>query len=301
MATAEAWDFFIAYASADRARADKLHALLAQKHDARSFLDHRGLKPGDEWQVELKRSLSRSRVIVVLISPNSNEAYYQQEEVAIAVDLVRLQTKAHRIVPVLLRGAERTDLLYGLNHLHALEEREDGLVRVAERLAALLEKTDTRAPTVALAHASQLVDELWSRAEGAYTGHVGRVPEEYRMRYAADAEDIVGRSHGHEQQRITRSEFERRLTLDQLRYVSVLEKSMEVNLALWERTYPNRTLDPKSRKEADQAIEAMAEDLSGVLNLLERSGLWLDDHYLAVRQMLDDHLPDAGRRPAVDS
>lgn len=113
------------------------------------------------------------------------------------------------------------------------------------------------------------------------------------MRYAADAEDIVGLSHGREQQRITRSEFERKLTPEQLRYVSVLEKSMEVNLALWERAYPHRALDPKRREEADQAIEAMGEDLADVLNLLERSGLWLDDHYLAVRQMINDRLRDA--------
>src|SRR3954447_1914776 len=202
MAADETWDFFIAYVSADRAAADELHGLLARNHHARSFIDHRDLQPGDEWQVRLKRALSRSAVIVVLVSPNSTDAYYQQEEVAIAIDLVRYETRAHRIVPVLLEGAQRRDLQYGLNRLHALEQSDAGLVGVAERLAALLRQPDSRPPTVALAHASQLVDELWSRAEPAYTGHAARVPEEYRIRFEADAEDIVGRSHGQEQQRI---------------------------------------------------------------------------------------------------
>jgi TIR domain-containing protein len=280
------WDFFIAHAAADRSAADELHAVLEQTHGARSFLDYRNLLPGDQWQVELKRALSLSRVTVVLVSAHSDSAYYLQEEVALAIDLVRQGTQAHRIVPVLLRGAEREHLPYGLAKLDALEEGDDGLSGVADELAALLAKLKRRPGTASLARASQLVDIIWSRAGPAYALAAAHMLKQHWMGYTGDGDDIVARHHGREVKRITRAQFERKLKPEQIRYISVLEKSMEVNLALWERTHPNRVLHPEDRERADQAFKAMAEDLAGVLESLEQSGFSLDDHYLDVREVL---------------
>src|SRR5262245_30266261 len=107
------WDFFIAHAGPDARAAIQLAQALERRHGAACFLDAKDLLPGDRWQTKLKHALSRSRVIVVLISPHSATALYQQDEVAIAVDLVRNNALSYRIVPVLLTGATRQDLIYG--------------------------------------------------------------------------------------------------------------------------------------------------------------------------------------------
>jgi hypothetical protein len=36
-----------------------------------------------------------------------------------------------------------------------------------------------------------------------------------------------------------------------------------------------------------KTVTAMAEDLEGILRMLERAGFWLDDHYLAVRDIAE--------------
>lgn len=45
-------------------------------------------------------ALSASRVSVVLISPHTPKAWYQQEEVVLAIELARDDYVAHTIVPV---------------------------------------------------------------------------------------------------------------------------------------------------------------------------------------------------------
>jgi hypothetical protein len=150
--------------------------------------------------------------------------------------------------------------------------------------------------TASLAHAAELADEVWARAEPAFTGQPAHGPEDFGLRYTRDGEDLVARTlPGFEVQRIRRSQFEAKLTPDQLRYVSVLEKSMEVNLALWERKYPNRALNPDEGADAERALAAMGEDLAGLIDSLEESGFRLADHYIEVRQVLRRH---SRRQPA---
>jgi hypothetical protein len=63
---------------------------------------------------------------------------------------------------------------------------------------------------------------------------------------------------------------------------------MEINLAAWERAYPHRALSPEDRAIADRTLDAMGEDLASVLDLVEQSGFYLDDHYQSVRYALRD-------------
>jgi hypothetical protein len=292
----EPWDFFIAHAGPDLPTAERLaNALKAL--GTRPFLDARKLTPGDSWPVDLKKALVASRVMVVLISPHSDEAYYQKEEVAIAIELLRAGSRSFRIVPVLLKGASRADLLYGLYTLHYLAEDAGGLDTVANGLVALLPHRKEEPVTVELAQATERMDEFWAHAEGAFGTEIsGSLPKEFRHRYSAEGEDIVARSHGHEVKRITRAEFEQLLKPEDLEYIAVLEKSMDVNLALWRLKYPNRVLNPADRQVAEQALGAMGEDLSGVLDSLEDAGFALDDHYKVVRRVLKRH-GVASRRP----
>jgi len=285
----ETWDFFIAHAGPDAKLAADLHNALKLQDDVTVFLDARQLAPGEPWQVALKAALSRSRVSVVLISPHTDDAWYQQEEIALAIDLVRDEAIAHTIVPVFLPGVDRRKAPYGLSRVHAIMLGEKSLDAAAAELVATLRGRPLRPSTGKLAGAVAMTDELWTRMEPALTGVAPRGVSGLGTRFVADGEDLVARQQGVEKRRVTRAEFENLLSPEQLELVEVLEKSMEINKALWKRKYPNRTLQAADRAAAEDAARAMAEDLEGVLSIVEQARLWLDDHYVTVRQIVGQY------------
>lgn len=287
------WDVFLAHAGPDLSSATSLANALAV-HDLRCFLDADRLRGGDSWPVDLKRALAQSSVIAVLVSKHSDGAFYLQEEVAIAVALHRRSPAATRVVPVLLKGARQNHLPYGTFRLHSVRVGNDGWPGAAESLATIVRDLPRRSPGPAIANSTRILDELWSGIQPALTDKSGREPDAYRVRFAADGDDVVGRRRdGGEAQRITRAQLARRLKASQLRHIEVLERSMEINKAIWDERYPNRVLDKRSRRAANEAAAALAEDLSGVLDAVEQAGLHLDDHYVDVRQVVRNH----ARRP----
>lgn len=278
------WDFFIAHAGRDTRAAERLRDCLEASRGVRVYLDSRRLAGGDPWPSRLKQALSASRVSVVLISPHTPKAWYEQEEVVLAIELARDDYVAHTIVPVYLRAARKSDTPYGLHRLHALREGPQGMQGVADELMRTLKGT-RRGGTTALAGAVRRVDELWSHAEPAYGGGTG-VPKEYRRRFVLQGDDFVSREHGRELKRITRQGLRRKLGADELEYIEVLERSMEVNKALWKTSHPRRLLSERDRKKARAAVAAMSADLEAVLDTIERAGFELDDHYLAIRSIV---------------
>jgi hypothetical protein len=137
------WDFFLAHAGADLAAAERLYALL-EPH-SKVFLDSRCLMLGDDWDQELAAAQSNSLVSVVLVSPRTDDAYYQREEIAAAIDMARKNREAHRVVPVYLDDAlsDRSGIPYGLRLKHGLSVADAGdFQSVALRLIDLLEKLE---------------------------------------------------------------------------------------------------------------------------------------------------------------
>jgi hypothetical protein len=275
------WDFFIAHAGGDTDAAKELHRALRRRH-CKVFLDRAELLPGDHWPTELKRHLANSDTFVVLISDNTGEAYYELEEIAIAIDLSRRRSFQHAVVPVLLKGATAETVPYGLVSLTYITQRGDGFSDVAGELVDGARRRSQRPPTEMMANATANFDTIASA-----TGLATKAPGGYSMTVTTDGDDLVSDYAGG--QRITRDEFEQKLSADQLRYVVTLERSMDVNVALWEQSYPLRTTEGDAATQTEAAVSAMREDLEGVLSLLEDAGLWLDDHYLLVRQTLARH------------
>ncbi len=101
------WDFFIAHAGPDTVTAESLYDLLKEK--ARVFLDNRCLTVGDNWDKKLAEAQRELLITIVLISPNTEDAYYESEEIAAAIALARANETAHRVVPVYL-GTPLQDL-----------------------------------------------------------------------------------------------------------------------------------------------------------------------------------------------
>ncbi|GEO08021.1 toll/interleukin-1 receptor domain-containing protein [Segetibacter aerophilus] len=153
------WHFFIAHASADAAVAESLRALLAPH--CKVFLDNYCLLLGDSWEEELPAAQRNSLITVVLVSSNTGKAYYQNEEIAGAIDMAREDKDKHRVVPVFLE--EPSDIVaipYGLRSKHRLDLfNMDGLPAVSRRLLELLDKLKEQQNFVIDNHEKDLNDK----------------------------------------------------------------------------------------------------------------------------------------------
>lgn len=132
LAPSKHWDIFLAYSAQERAVAETLCAALSSNH--RVFFDQKCLLPGDDWDTTLANAQREASVTVVLVSGNTETAYYQREEVASAIQMAREDADAHRVVPVLIGDVAPAALPYGLRLKQALSME---LGREAEVAAAL--------------------------------------------------------------------------------------------------------------------------------------------------------------------
>ena len=135
------WDIFLAHAGADKATAEALYDLLSES--AKVFLDTRSLELGDDWDRALSNAQSRSLLTVVLVSTRTDQAYYQREEIAAAIQMARQDPTTHRVIPVFLddQSTAQGQMPYGLRVKHGLHFLEAGsLENIAFRLLSALSK-----------------------------------------------------------------------------------------------------------------------------------------------------------------
>jgi hypothetical protein len=226
---------------------------------------------------------------------HSDKAFYLQAEVQIALRILISTPSAIDVVPVLLGGARVEEMPYGTGILNPLSEDVSGLDGIAEKLAELARAGPTDGPGAALGRTMVSVDEMWSRTEQPLSDRIqGDMPRPHRQRFEPHGEDLVAMTPASgEVQRVTRAQLESKLAPDELAHIAVLERSMEINKAIWDERYPKRLLDKKDKRMALEAMQAMADDLEQVLRMIERAGLYLDDHYLAIRSTVEQ-LPGRG-------
>jgi hypothetical protein len=118
------FDFFIAHAGPDAKAATALYRLLSKTH--RVFLDAKSLMPGDPWDEVLPKAQQQSRITVVLISPHTDFAYYQREEIAQAIALSRSEAGRHHVIPIFLGSPPAPpNTPYGLRRLNFLFIEKD--------------------------------------------------------------------------------------------------------------------------------------------------------------------------------
>ncbi len=152
------WDFFIAYARIDAEAAEKLYCQLAGH--AKTYLDTRTLRLGDDWDVALRNAQLHSRVTLVLVSHHSDSAFYQREEIAAAIARARDHASGHRVVPIYLDGApEPTSehVPYGLRIKHGLALSATATYSdIAGRLLELLRDLDIEVDAGLARHGANL-------------------------------------------------------------------------------------------------------------------------------------------------
>jgi hypothetical protein len=134
------WDFFIAHAGGDTNVAEKLYAFL--KPRSKVFLDSKELILGDTWDQKLAEEQKQSLITIVIVSPRTEQAYYQREEIAVAIRMARNDSQKHRVIPIFMPGCDKEKVPYGLTVIHSLtlnSESEMGFA--AERVLDALHKT----------------------------------------------------------------------------------------------------------------------------------------------------------------
>ncbi len=134
-----AWDFFLAHAGPDLSIAKNLKRALDPP--AKTFLDDENLALGDDFDAKLAEAQQSSLISVVIVSPNTEHAYYQREEIAAAIQMSREDPHTHRVVPVFFNQQQiaSRQIPYGLRLKHSVRVPESGdLTEAGKRLLETL-------------------------------------------------------------------------------------------------------------------------------------------------------------------
>lgn len=122
---------FISYAHQDASWARRLADLLRDRTEV--FLAEQDVLLGSNWPQEISLALTRSSLVIVLVSPATKHSYYQTAEIAQALELYTRFPGSKRVVPVALEPMD--GLPFGLSTLQVLNTGD----RSPEEIAAILQ------------------------------------------------------------------------------------------------------------------------------------------------------------------
>lgn len=134
------WDFFLSHPGADLDAAKNLFAKL--NPPAKVFLDDECLRCGDVFDIELSKAQRASLISLILVTPNTENAYFQREEIAAAIDMARADPRTHRVVPIYLNEKQipKDRIPFGLRLRHSVYIPETGdFTETVNRLLKTLE------------------------------------------------------------------------------------------------------------------------------------------------------------------
>ena len=124
---------FLIYAHADREVVRRLYRRMT-RDGIHTWLDVDRLRPGQNWQAQIRKALLRSDVVVVCLSTNFNDKHgYRHEELKLALEKASLLTNDEIfIIPLRL---ERCDMPESLRHLQRVDLFEpDGYQKLIQAL-----------------------------------------------------------------------------------------------------------------------------------------------------------------------
>ena len=121
---------FLSYSSKDRALAEPVYLALRAQHQA-VFFDRSALPAGEEYDGRIREAIEDSDLFIFLVSPDSlHERSYTLTELAIAQKT--WDSPAGRVLPVMLRRTELTDLPAYLRAVTVLEPEGNVAAAVAD-------------------------------------------------------------------------------------------------------------------------------------------------------------------------
>lgn len=143
---------FIAYFGPDRGAAVSLHGALAARGH-RPWCDAVDLLPGDLWDELIPARLKEATIILVLVSTTAHDGWYARAEVAEAIDRARAD-RNRRVIPVMLEGATKEDVPYGLRRVSHIDAKRHDFTAVVDGMDRLLARLSD-APTPSADRPSQ--------------------------------------------------------------------------------------------------------------------------------------------------
>ena len=155
---------------------------------------------------------------------------------------------------------------------------------------------DAASVAAILSNATSIVDKIYGRFFQLKSG--SPPPHEFDPARSAVIENhpesgaLVLTQAGAEYSKVTYQELCQRLAPDDLRYIKVREKTMELLFQQWEGAHPDLAMesDPIRKVQLQQRLKSVTDDLgrelSSVLDFIEnKAKLNLDDHYLGFRDL----------------
>lgn len=96
---------FLSYPSPDVEMAQSVANQLKERGHS-VFLDQESIHPGSHWYKDISRSLKEAEVFIALVTPNSDESYYFNVEVAGAISYLAAQNEDKLILPIVIDRSE---------------------------------------------------------------------------------------------------------------------------------------------------------------------------------------------------
>lgn len=129
---------FISHAAADRDLAD----YLARDLEAQglSVWSDRSIRPGENLLEAIEKGLRQAEFFILLISPASLKSEWVSFEAGVALSRDPVSPR-RRLLPVLIRGVNRSSLPAVLSQLNAIEMEGEGIAQVSRRVAEVVSAT----------------------------------------------------------------------------------------------------------------------------------------------------------------
>jgi hypothetical protein len=127
-------DVFISYSKPDKTKADAVCSLL-ERAGIRCWVAPRDVLPGETWGGSIVRAIQSSRVMILVLSSNSNQSSHVVREVERAVN------RGLPIIPFRIDSTEPTgDMEFFIGSRHWLDALDPPLERHIERLAQVVKR-----------------------------------------------------------------------------------------------------------------------------------------------------------------
>jgi hypothetical protein len=282
---------FVSYSHKDKDWLEKLRTALAplMRGEKLEVWDDTRIEPGANWAAEIKKSISRARVAILLVSPDFLASDYIE-----SVELpVMLEQQADGLtilwIPIRPSLYERTPLK-NIQAAHdpskplaslSRSKQDQVFVQIATRIA-------TAADINAVANAFKIIDDFTPQLDAFVKGQSEpSASVVYTVVAKQEGEKITFESSSGPLEVIAAEDMDK-LDADSQKLVRAYERTMKDLFERWVELKPKRvSRDPEIKKEAieesNDVRRDLCEQLGELLNFIESMGKSLQDHYNHIR------------------
>lgn len=180
---------FLCHSSSDKAAArDLSHRLSADGVDP--WIDAEKLLPGQDWELEIRKAVKESDVIIVCLSESSiNKRGFVQKEIRYALDVADEQPEgAIFLIPLRLEECDIPNRLRSKQWVDYFQV--DGYARLTKALRARAQELGIKAPNIASGSKTQVPTRVQRRPPKNFSGEGPGLEHDVRERFE-ESEEIM--------------------------------------------------------------------------------------------------------------